>query len=335
MGARAQPAGWGKKIIQEGTEVPRTVIKLELPSHILKISGLLDVRANECVEKLYKKLNRSLPVKLTMVELVHAQAAAHKIEHEECLRIKANSRTDLDLIVGGLYAKSIFLDWRNKNELALFLDKKHESLNLNVDGRHYLVKKIFGEYNEYIIERNNKNAFNDVLLHAIDLIRLRDIIETGCLDAAQRYTRKSSTLASKEMQDLLADIFIYIKKYGDNPKIEEIARLLEERKGKKCAILCEGSSLVGAFSEKFPSAFVTNHPTKTDLMHFDTIIIATPGKHEVGAVWAVPGHEIIILSVKGTVDDSRYWQNAKSNDNKQEFIHLPKNNIGGSELTLF
>ena len=332
MGAHPRPDGWGRRIISEGTNVPRKVLDLELPSHIRRVSGLLNASASDCVEKLYAKLHLTVPPRLTILELVHAQSAAREIEFEERLRVKANQRTDFDNIAYGLYKKSIFLDWRNRKDMIQFLENGQEPLNLTIDGRHYRVKKVL---NEYVVELSNKNAIIDVFSHAFDLIRLRDLLETGCLGASKRYSKTSSSLASAEKQAWLANIFNYIEKYGDNPKINEIAHLLEERKGKKCAILCEGASMVAALSERFPSAFVTNHPAKTDMGQFDTIILATPGKHEVGPVWAIPGHEILVLVVKGTVDDERYWQNAKTSDSKQAFVPPKKNSIGGPELTLF
>jgi hypothetical protein len=227
-----------------------------------------------------------------------------------------------------LYRISFFITNDSHRELNDFLADHRKRVHVpKSESRQFHVKKEGGQVIAY---EGVPLGFDSLIRVATSLSHLRDIIETGSLDAAVDYANRSRSLSNPDMQESLFSLFAYLASEGENPKIYELNRILLElqAQGKKCLVVCEGDDLLRTLKNFVKDAFggysdmiwITNHPSgliggqKGNKGAYDAAILYTPGKKSIDIVWNLGVSQIIVLINKGTSDDAKYWQNAKMED---------------------
>ncbi|MFA5929590.1 MAG: hypothetical protein WC861_01800 [Candidatus Micrarchaeia archaeon] len=306
------------KTISAGKEVPRTELKIDLPLSFHSVGNSLNGMAQHRAAKAYEKIGRSLPSRLSVPELMVAKKTAENptITNPEFFRARAIPGMEFDVVSAEFYKRSVFLEWHHLNDVRRFFSQKQApSIELSVHGSRFIIRE---EGDSIVAERSIRNTLQASLSEAISIIHLRDMMQACSLSAAAKYASASRTLRSPEMRGIIQPLFSFLSKDGENPKMELPGRLLSERQGRRCLIICETGEQTEVLRGKFPGVAVTNHPKKGSMAGFETIILYNPTNHSVEAAWKAGACEIIVLVAKGTSDEERYWQNSKEEDAKRK-----------------
>ncbi|MFA6214416.1 MAG: hypothetical protein WC717_04020 [Candidatus Micrarchaeia archaeon] len=160
------------------------------------------------------------------------------------------------------------------------------------------------------------------LSKARKLSYLKSMLQTCSIAAANDWyvMGKGVHLRTEDMQYRIDMIMDYLRKGGENPKMEKVASLLKDRAGKRCLVLCETEEqehvLKLLAARACPGAAVSHKPlTGKAGGPFDAVVLYNPVKPEVQKAWEMAGCEIIVLIALGTKDEA-YWNQAKKHDAK-------------------
>lgn len=322
--------GWESKTVYKVSEaaVPRDEIKLRLPPRLLQVSNQINNMALSRVDGIYRQMGWKTPEKINMLDLESLSSSIESIHKAKCSMLLAENQSTSFYLHDRLYRNSFFITNDSSRELNAFLaDHRKRVYTIKSQNRQFHVKKDGGQVIAY--EGIPLNLDSQIRV-AMSLAHLRDVIETGSLDAAVDYANRSRSLNNADMHDRLLPLFSYLAGEGENPKLYELNRILLEMQDqrKKCLVFCEGEDLLrtlqafakGAFGHYSHSVKITNHPSelfskqKSGENAYDVAILYTPSKKSIDIAWNLGVSKIFVLINKGTSDDAKYWQNAKEED---------------------
>jgi len=322
--------GWESKTVYKvsNSAVPRDEIKLRLPPRLLQVSNQINNMALLRVDGIYRQLGRKTPGKITVLDLESLSSHLEGIYKAKCSMLLAENQSTSFYLHDRLYRNSFFITNDSSRDLNAFLaDRRKRAYVIKSQNRQFHVKKEGGQVIAY--EGIPLNIDSQIRI-ASSLARLRDILETGSLDAAIDYANHSRSLNNADMHDELLPLFSYLAGEGENPKLYELNRILLEMQDqrKKCLVFCEGEDLLrtlqafanDAFGVYSRSVGITNHPSellgkqKGNEGAYDVAILYTPSKKSIDIAWNLGVSKIFVLINKGTSDEDKYWQNAKAED---------------------
>ncbi len=324
--------------------VPRYEIPLTLPSRYIEAAGLLENLVSLRVDNIYKARSWNIPKKRTVCELeklVKALQDEFKARGGGETAVNRGPNAAYNLCYK-LYSKCPYIGTASVYEVEKFLiDNKKRAFDLKAGDRQFHLKKNAGR----ITACQGLPVSMAAEIHiAISLSHLKDLIETGCLDAAVSYSDNSRSLNSPDMHGKLKAILGYIAKDEENPKVVALAAILLEmqKEGKKCLVVCEGKDVKEALELFIKESFgdyskmvaVTNRPTEFCARPneaYDAAILFTPSERNIHLVWGIGVSSIFTLTARHTRDDDTYWQNAKNEDREiKRNTWDPKNVTQGS-----
>lgn len=302
--------------IRAGKEVPRIELKIDLPLPYYAVGGRLDAMAQRRIARAYEKIGRSLPSRLTIPELLVAAKIAENplVTNPGFFRARLIPEREFDVVCAEFYKRSVFLEWQQISDVRRFFAEKKPAMELSANGNRYLLRR---EGNEVVVERSIRKEMQESLSAAISIIHLRDMIQACSLSAAAKYANSSRTLLSPKMREIIQPLLSYLSNEGENPKMETLGKLLSDRQGRRCLVICETGEQKEILCSKFPGVAVTNHPKKDSMAGFEAIILYNPTNNSVEAAWKAGACEIVVLVAKGTSDEERYWQAARQEDAKR------------------
>ena len=310
--------GRNTRTITAGKEVPRTEIKIGLPQHFRDAAVYLDNLAARKAAWAYVKICRRLPSRFTVLELHAAKKIAEhpSFANEGLFRAKADFEKSFDVASLGFHNKGIHLEWYHLNDMRRFFSGRAQGeMEISVNGKRFIIRM---EGGEVVAEHSIRKPLQESLSSAISIIHLRDMVQTCSLEAAVMHANSSRTLLRPGMLENLRLMFASIPQGDENPKMDSLARLLSERKGRRCLVVCETGEQKEVLCRRFPGAQVTNHPKKDGMAGFEIVILYNPTSHAVEAAWKSGVCEIIVLVAEGTIDEDKYWQNAKKEEAKKK-----------------
>ena len=324
----AKCRGSERKTAYEVTaNAPRYEMPFSLPSRYVQMASRLENMAAMRINNIYKERKRDIPKKITSCEVKHLLEALQSEFRargggEIWMNIGPNTARDLCI---KLSCRCPHINSDTVSEVNKFLnDRRAKAFDLKAGDKQFHLRKAGGRI---IACQGLPVPVAAQISLAMSLTHLKDLIETGCLEAAISYANNSNALTRPDMQGDLEGIFKYLAKDEPNPKVIALAAILLEmqKERKRCFVACEGVEvkkdldlfIKESFGDYSKMVAVTNSPKNfraKPKKAYDAAILFTPSERNIALVWNTAVSSRFALIVRHTRDDDRYWQNALKED---------------------